>query len=115
MKLKNSFLVRGYAGTEYFCDRETEIHKLISMLENDRDVALIVPRRFGKTWLIHHVFSHLPEEYVSIYFDIFSTRNLSEFTSLFASAVVGKLDTKIETAMSAVARFFRSCRPTITP
>ena len=115
MKLKNPFLIRGYAGAEYFCDREVETRKLISAFENDRDVTLIAPRRFGKTGLIHHTFSNLPEEYVSIYLDIFSTRTLSDFTSLFASAVVGALDTKVETAMSAVARFFRSCRPTVTP
>lgn len=115
MKLKNPFLIRGYAGAEYFCDREKETQKLISAFENDRDVTLIAPRRFGKTGLIHHTFSHLPEEYVSIYLDIFSTRTLSEFTSLFASAVIGALDTKIEAAMSAVTRFFRSCRPSITP
>ena len=115
MKLKNPFLIRGYAGAEYFCDREAETRKLIAAFENERDVTLIAPRRFGKTGLIHHTFSRLPEEYVSIYLDVFSTRNLSDFTSLFASAVVGALDTRIETAMSAVARFFRSCRPTIAP
>ena len=115
MKLKNPFLTRGYAGSEYFCDREEETRRLISAFENDRDVTLIAPRRFGKTGLIHHTFSQLPEEYTGIYLDIFSTRTLSEFTSLFASAVIGALDTKVENALSAVSRFFRSCRPTITP
>jgi AAA+ ATPase superfamily predicted ATPase len=54
MKLKNPFLTRGYAGPEYFCDRKEETRRLISAFENDRDVTLIAPRRFGKTGLIHH-------------------------------------------------------------
>lgn len=115
MKLKNPFLTRGYAGADYFCDRENETRKLIAAFENDRDVTLIAPRRFGKTGLIHHTFSRLPDEFTGIYLDIFSTRDLSEFSATFASAVIGALDTKVEAAMSSVARFFKSCRPTVTP
>ena len=115
MKLKNPFLTRGYAGPDYFCDREQETDKLLAAFENDRDVTLIAPRRFGKTGLIHHAFSRLPEEFKGIYIDIFSTRSLSEFSALFASSVIGALDSKIETAMSSVARFFKSCRPTVVP
>ena len=29
MKLNNPFVIRGYAGPEYFCDRETETKKLL--------------------------------------------------------------------------------------
>ena len=115
MKLKNPFLIRGYAGPDYFCDRETETRKLLAAFENDRDVTLIAPRRIGKTGLIQHVFSKLSDEFTGIYLDIFATRNLSEFSSLFASSVIGSLDTKVEAAMASAVRFFQSCRPTITP
>lgn len=43
------------------------------------------------------------------------SKNLAEFAKAFASAVVGTLDTPVEKTMATVARFFRSCRPTITP
>ena len=115
MKLKNPFLTRGYAGPDYFCDRESETVKLIAAFENDRDVTLIAPRRFGKTGLIHHVFSRLPEEFTGIYLDIFPTHSLAEFSALFASSVIGALDSKVDSVMSSVARFFKSCRPTIVP
>ena len=115
MKLKNPFLVRGYAGADYFCDRELETRKLLAAFENDRDVTLIAPRRFGKTGLIHHVISRLPDEFTGIYIDIFSTHCLAEFTEAFVSAVIGALDSRIEVAMSNVARFFKSCRPTVVP
>ena len=115
MKLKNPFLIRGYAGPDYFCDRESETRKLLAAFENDRDVTLIAPRRFGKTGLIRHSFSRLPDDFTGIYLDIFSTHSLAEFSSMFASAVIGALDSKVEAAMSSVTKFFKSCRPTVVP
>lgn len=115
MKLNNPFLVRGYAGGEYFCDRDKETAKLMRSLENEGDVTLIAPRRFGKTGLIHHVFGQMPKEWTCIYMDIFATQNLADFTKLFASAVVESLDTKAEKIMGQIAKFFKSCRPTVTP
>jgi len=50
----NPFLIAGYYSPEYFCDREMETEKLISALENDRNISLMSPRRFGKTGLIQH-------------------------------------------------------------
>jgi len=78
-KSNNPFLVAGYGGPEYFCDREKETGKIISALRNDRNISLISPRRYGKTGLIHHVFHHLEDrkkEVFCFYFDIFSTQNL---------------------------------------
>ena len=115
MNLNNPFLVRGYSGPEYFCDREDETSKMVSFLTNEGDVTLIAPRRYGKTGLIHHVFEHMPKDTITIYLDIYATRDLAEFTRMFAAAVVGALDTKVEKAMSAAVKFFRSCRPTVTP
>ena len=115
MNLKNPFVIRGYAGAEYFCDRGKETAKLIAALENECDVTLIAPRRFGKTGLIHHVFAQLPSEYTGIYLDIYALKDLAAFTRTFASSVFGALDTKIESAMKTAAGFFRSCRPSVTP
>lgn len=115
MKLNNPFVIRGYAGPEYFCDRELETKKLLSALRNERDVTLIAPRRYGKTGLIHHVLGKLPKDTTGIYLDIFSQTDLKTFTKALASSVIGVLDTKVETALTNVGRFFKSCRPTITP
>ena len=115
MKQNNPFSVVGYGGPEYFCDRTKETRKLVSAIENDRNVTLIAPRRYGKTGLIHHVHRVMPAEYTGVYFDIFATKNLAEFAKAFATAVVGALDTPAEKTIAAVAKFFRSCRPTITP
>ena len=57
----------------------------------------------------------MPKGTTTIYLDIYATRDLAEFTKMFAAAVVGALDTRVEKAMSAAVKFFRSCRPTVTP
>ncbi len=49
MKLNNPFLVRGYYGPEYFCDRQKETEQLVDSVLNEGDVTLIAPRRYGKT------------------------------------------------------------------
>ena len=115
MKLKNPFLTAGYAGEEYFCDRRRETAKMIAAFENDRNLTLIAPRRYGKTGLIKNALAKMPSEFTGVYLDIFSIEDLASFTATFASAVAGALDTPVEKTLSAVARFFKSCRPTITP
>lgn len=115
MNPNNPFVVRGYSGAAYFCDRVQETARLLSSLQNDSDVTLIAPRRFGKTGLIHHAFAKLPKDWATIYLDIYSVKDLASFTRVFAAAVMRALDTKIESAMKAAAQFFRSCRPTVVP
>ena len=86
----NPFLIVGYKGPDYFCDRDAETKTLISALVNGRNVTLISPRRMGKTGLIKNVFYRLKESEestVCIYLDIFSTQNLQDFVSLLGKAV----------------------------
>ena len=55
-QLNNPFVIYGYKGSEYFCDRKKETEQIIQALSNERNIVLISPRRIGKTGLIHHVF-----------------------------------------------------------
>jgi len=88
---------------------------LLEAVENGRNVTLISPRRYGKTGLIHHLFHSLQGDYATVYLDIYATKNLLEFTKLFVSSIIGAVDTPLEKTLSSVSRFFKSCRPTITP
>ena len=45
------FLITGYQGPDYFCDREKETASLMSALKNGKNITLISPRRMGKTGL----------------------------------------------------------------
>ena len=55
--IENPFITYGYESAEYFCDRKEETEMLTSLLTNGNHVALISPRRMGKTGLIRHTFS----------------------------------------------------------
>jgi len=106
----NPFLLAGYYSPEYFCDRETETAKIISALENDRNISLISPRRFGKTGLIHHVFHQLSQKdknTACIYLDIYSTQNLNDFVKIFAESVLGKMDDSVEKTLQEVFSYLK--------
>ena len=92
-RLNNPFVIYGYKGAEYFCDRQKETESIMRALHNERNVALISPRRIGKTGLIHHAFAQISKEQPDIrcfYMDINATRNLQQFVELFAKSVIGK-------------------------
>ena len=115
MKTENPFIIKGYKGPRYFCDREAETKKLVSAIANGRDVTLMAPRRYGKTGLIHHLFNEIGRDYATLYIDIFNIADLTEFVKVFASAVVGRLSTTVEKAGKGLLDIFRGFRPTITP
>ena len=116
MKNRNPFVVYGYEGPDTFCDRIVETGRLKAAIENGRNVTLLAERRVGKTGLIKHFFEGLKEEghWATVFLDIFSTSNLVEFTRQFAAAVVGSMDTRLDKAVVAASRFFKSFRPQIS-
>jgi len=115
MRPNNPFIVAGYRGPDYFCDREKVTKDIISALTNERNVTLMAPRRYGKTGLIRNVFQSLDDSYAKIYIDIYATSDLRDFTQTFAKAVIGALDSNVEKAVGTVGRFFSRFRPTATP
>ncbi len=117
MKPINPFLITGYYSPEYFCDRHRETTILLDALQNGRNLTLISPRRMGKTGLIKHAFYQLKRQepdVVTLYMDIFSTQNLSEFVRLLAGTVLGSLDSTPQKAINSIGKFIKSFRPTIT-
>ena len=117
VKLNNPFVVYGYKGPEYFCDRVAESNKISSTLRNERNVTLVSPRRMGKTGLIHHVFNKLELEdndCKCFYIDIFATKNVEQFVQTLGAAVLGKLDNFSQSALRKIQDFFSAWRPTIT-
>ena len=115
--MNNPFLIVGYQGPEYFCDREKETEVILSALHNGRNITLVSPRRMGKTGLIKNVFYTLQEKEKNakcFYLDIFSTQNLREFVALLGREILGKLDSLSQSTLKTLLSFFKSCRPVIT-
>jgi len=112
--MNNPFYTLGYGGPEYFCDRVSETTKLIEALTNGRNVALISPRRLGKTGLIRHTFHRLMEEIPErrcFYLDIYNTQNQVELVQMMASNILGSMDKFSDKFMKGLTTFFKSCRP----
>lgn len=112
--MANPFYTLGYGGPDYFCDREEETAALVSALTNGRNVALISPRRLGKTGLILHTFNRLVAEDNTrrcFYLDIYSTENQTDLVKQMASAILGSMDSFGEKLMANLTAFFKSCRP----
>lgn len=116
-QLNNPFVIYGYKGADYFCDRQKETGVMMGALQNERNLVLISPRRIGKTGLIHHVFEQVRQtepETVCFYLDINATRNLSQFIQHLGKTVIGKVDTFSQSALRKVTTFFASYKPTLS-
>lgn len=93
MKINNPFVTNGYVGPEYFCDRVEETAFLIRMLTNENNIALISPRRIGKTDLIRHCFEQpeIKENYYTFIIDIYATKTLQDFVNVLGKAILDSL------------------------
>ena len=112
----NPFLLTGYVSPDYFCDREQETQKLISALQNGRNVTLISPRRMGKTGLIRHIFHQMEAQKQAkcYYVDLYKTDSLASLVKQLASVVLGSLDTTEAKIIKQVTTFFKSLRPLLS-
>lgn len=116
IRLNNPFVVYGYKGSKYFCDREKETENIINGLNNERNITLIAPRRIGKTGLIQHVFQEIEiqMDVKCFYIDIFPTKDMKQLVQLLAKTIIGKLDTPSQSTLRKISDFFSNCRPTVT-
>ncbi len=94
--VRNPFVVGRYVSSHYFCDRKDETAFLIKQIENGRNVAMISPRRMGKTGLIHHCFHQdaLTQDFYTFFVDIYATTSLAEFVYLLGKAIYEELKPK---------------------
>jgi AAA+ ATPase superfamily predicted ATPase len=111
----NPFIVLGYEGPDYFCDREDEINRLYLNMNNGINTTLISIRRMGKTGLVHHFFHRLSGEgkVDTLFVDLFETKNLEGFTGKFASAIFEKFPER-KTFGEKLWDFIKGFQPVIT-
>ena len=116
MTKRNPFLTYGYNGPEYFCDREEETQRLTSLLVNGNHVALMSPRRMGKTGLIRHCFAQqeLQRDYYLFIVDIYATKSLGELIYEMGKAILSVLKSKERKAWERFIQIAGSLRTGIT-
>ena len=93
VEVNNPFIVGKYLSDKYFCDRREETDFLRKQIENGRDVALISPRRLGKSGLIQHFFAQedIKEKYHVFFADIYATTSLAEFVYTLGKEIYEQL------------------------
>ena len=91
--ISNPFVVGKYLSDKYFCDRENDTEFLRKQIVNGRNVALISPRRIGKSGLIQHFFNQpdIKEAYHVFYVDIYATTSLGEFVYTLGKEIYEQL------------------------
>ncbi len=112
----NPFICQGYESPTYFCDREEETKKMISALNNGRNITLISPRRLGKTGLIWNTFHNIhatDKNAICIYIDIFPTKSQHELVEMLGAAVLNTAFSKGKIFGRKVMEVMASLRPTI--
>ena len=114
--MNNPFVTNGYAGAEYFCDRVLETATIRELLLNENNVALISPRRLGKTDLIWHVFDdkEIRRNHYCFIVDIYPTKSLSDFVNMLGKAVMDELRPRGRKAWEKFITIVSSLRPEIS-
>ncbi len=112
----NPFVIEGYLSPGCFCDRVEETALLTRHLTNRCNVALIAPRRLGKSGLIYNCFQQqlIREQYHCIYIDIYDTKNLSEFVYALGKGVLSALKPKGRKVWEFFLNTLQSLKSTIS-
>lgn len=57
--MTNPFILEPHVPKELFCDRDEEQKLMLYYLQNNANITLVSPRRYGKTGLIYRVFDEI--------------------------------------------------------
>jgi AAA+ ATPase superfamily predicted ATPase len=114
--IENPFITYGYESAEYFCDRQEETSMLTMLLTNGNHVALISPRRMGKTGLLHHCFAQpqIQDQYYTFLIDIYATKNLQDLVFQMGRSIVSRLKSRGQEAIDKFLMFVTSLRTGIS-
>lgn len=110
----NPFIISGFAGEKYFCDRISEMQKLKNAFENNRNVTLFSLRRMGKSSLVKFLFHKLKNRADCIYADIYSARNFSEMSAIIANAVTEYYGTSTVDYLKKIAGLIKALGATLS-
>ena len=110
--ITNPFILYGYESEKYFCDRKSETENLKKMIVNGNNVALIAPRRIGKTGLIEHLFhqKEISRNYYTFLIDIYATKSMEELTLALSTSMLASLRPYGKKVMQNFVNFLTSLR-----
>lgn len=112
-RISNPFITNAYVSEEYFCDRKKESKEIVKTISNGNNLAIISPRRMGKTGLIQHYFhqDEIKEQYYCFFIDIYATNNLREFVFKLGKEIFETLKPKGSKFIEGFFSIISSLRP----
>ena len=110
--INNPFILYGYESEKYFCDRKEETAELKRLVTNGNNVALIAPRRIGKTGLIENLFHQrdIANKYYTFLIDIYATKNFEEMVLAMSTTMLAALRPRGAKVMQRFVDFLTSLR-----
>ena len=114
--VNNPFILYGYESEKYFCDRKTETQELKRLVTNGNHVALIAPRRIGKTGLIENLFHQkdIQKDYYTFLIDIYATKNIEELIMAMGASMLSSLRPKGAKVIQKFVDILSSLRTSIS-
>ncbi len=114
--INNPFILYGYESEKYFCDRKEETAELKRLVTNGNNVALIAPRRIGKTGLIENLFHQkdICRQYYTFLIDIYATKSLEEMVLSMGASMMVSLRPRGVKVMQRFVSFLSSLRTGVT-
>jgi uncharacterized protein len=111
----NPFVLTGYWGKDYFCNREAETSKLMDAIHSQRPIAIYAPRKMGKSGLIQHLFQQKElKEYSTLYIDLFETTSVEGLLKSLSMEILNRFEQKQDKIIRQLLSWFSSLRPQIS-
>ena len=111
--MANPFTLKVVPPGRAFCNRVREMGDLLSYAENNVNVVLFSPRRYGKTSLVKKVQTELENKgYLTVYVDFFGLVSTDDIATRVAGSVYGVLHPRRSLWKKALAAF-KTLRPVI--
>ncbi len=110
--MKTPFLFGKTVRSDHFTNREQDVKRLKSNLENGINTTLISPRRWGKSSLVERVAGRLKSsDTIVVTLDLFPIRNEEEFYTRFSTAVIKSTSGKVEAWMGLAKKYLKQISP----
>lgn len=112
----NPFQFGKIVSDENFCNRNDEILKIKSHINDGYSLWLYAPRRFGKTSLIKKVFKET-KDIKTIYIDLYNIKSVDDFCRKYSEMLAKELfDWKqdIKSLTGKLAQYFKNLYPVVS-
>lgn len=113
---RNPFVFGKVVTEESFCNRVKEIKNLKSYIHDGYSVWLYSPRRYGKTSLIHRVFSQT-KNVKTLYFDLYNVISVDDFCRKYSQLIAKDLFSwkhDVKTLTGKISKYFKSLYPRVS-